>query len=362
MAWSLGPLVTVWMAGSMIHYTILPGCLTKSSFSVLIFSLLQIIVTGAISFSSQSANSQSSLRYLLAQPNVIVAAIAFAVAVGLTNTGVAFGSVSGTRLIKSLEPVLVACVQFVVHRQASAKGSQDPAWLFLLVAAIAVMLGSSSVYMTFYASGAALVSTLGIVLRNVFIKKELETGSVCRMPSEIQTAVNGIACGIFAVLTCVRIVFGDSVRADIAAFITRLPSIALACVTFAAFQIAAVLVLDCVSATRQSAIKSVHSSGVTLWTLLIQRSQQHAGLMIEEILPTVVWCATVVAIAVDARVSSHFGRHTGLHSDAFATTAGKGGVQALRIHKEGAWRILLGVCWAVLMYQSARGATEQKNQ
>lgn len=353
MSRSFAVLVAVWMAGSMIHYSILPGCLTQSFFSVLVFSLMETIVTVATAFHSRSAKFPSNIIHLLAEKNVIIAAVAFAIAITLTNTGVAFGSVSGTRLIKSLEPVLVTCVQFLVHaRHPSTKGSQEPAWMFLLIAAIVVMLGVSPVRMTVYASGAAFLSTLGIVLRNVFIKKELESGSLPSAMSDIQAAVNALACTLFLLVVCARVLFANAgIHADVLDLISRLPVIALACVTFAAFQIAAVLVLGRVSAARQSAIKSVHSSVVTLWTLLVQRP--HAGLRLEEIAPTTVWCVAVLAMAADARVDRASGHQP--ESGALGTSS-KSSVLVAHNRQLRAWQFLLGVCWAVLLCPTAMRA------
>lgn len=346
---SLGLLAAGWIAGSAVHYTILPHCLTQSSLSITMLSLLQVIMTGAIAlYSPHSAKSlPTPMHSLMARPNIIIAGLALAFAVALTNAGVAFGSLSGTRLIKSLEPVLVTVVQLCVHRESAAVDAttHDPAWLFLLSGAIAVMLGSSSVVMTPYASIAALLSTLSVVLRNVLVKKELESGSASCTPANIQAAISIVAGGMFALLTCLRVLIGSEVRADVDDFIERLPAIGLACVAFAMYQLAGILVLRRVSATRQSAIKSTHSSLVTMWTLFIQGS--HASILLEEVTPTAVWCTTVTAIALDARVS-------GIRANNLPAQDGKDADS--RQHSTRGkltWRILLGVCWATLIYQSA---------
>lgn len=355
-----------WMFGSAVHYTFLPRCLSRSMMSVVDFAILQAALTGVVSWAmrrgrhkpKQSQVPQHQLAPVAeaaggtaqdppvsavspapdGRSNILIAGAAFAVAITMTNASVAYGSVSGSRMVKSLEPAIVAALQLVAGMDSRA----DFPWVFLLALAVCMMLAVAPTGITLISAVAALLSTAGISTRNVYVKKHMlaakaasagllpsmgtpsslaiqdkpgvgsvagTQGSVAaakhRPPSsttDVQTYLNFVACAILMVFASGWVVLRGWGSSDVAMRTrVRLSDLVIASVSFAAFQVAALLVLEHVTPTRQAAIKSLQNALTTAWALLIDSNgKRHSAL---EIMPALVWGICVVALATDAQMS-----------------------------------------------------------
>jgi len=382
----------VWMFGSAVHYTFLPRCLSRSMVSVVEFAIIQTVLTGVMSSVyrrrprpkqvSHGQHQEQQKRHettvvatggIRAGPacaphlhaiacehlDTLVAGAAFAVAITMTNASVAYGSASGSRMVKSLEPAIVAAIQFVAGGMDSGGG--DSPWVCLIALAVCMMLAAAPQAVTFVSSAAALLSTAGIATRNVYVKRKMQadggrSGSAAAAWSappqgpaslanvaaaaskpaamlmtddgtqergltavtaaathgpfsrlvgsgsrvDVQTEVNFVACAVLVVLasgwTVVR--GWDSSRSVLRTHTSYLSDLVIASGSFAAFQIAALTVLERVTPTRQAAIKSLQNAATTAWVLLVEANGSTL-----QIVPALVWGVCVVALAMDARMS-----------------------------------------------------------
>lgn len=342
----------VWMLGSAIHYTFLPRCLARSLCSVIKFAMLQAAATGFLSwlvdYGRRNVNTRNQPQPLQQKPLkgaadapsqmptlaktsetpalslprshgcrvIVIAGAAFAIAITMTNASVAHGSVAGSRIVKSLEPPIVRTLQLLAGMEAQA----DLPWVFLLAIAVSMMLAVAPTGITAMSAAAALLSTAAIATRNVFVKRQMiairaaTPPSMAETPAEvpvrsdavmastawvtdIQTQLNLVACGILmATLACVHALWGAGHDSRGAHSHVATVDVAITCGSFAAFQVAALMVLERVSPTRQAAIKSLQNASTTAWTLLTD-TNGHGRHNALELVPAIVWGACVVALA-----------------------------------------------------------------
>jgi hypothetical protein len=336
----------VWMFGSAVHYTILPRCLSRSFLGIVGMSILQAALTGMVSWLKirvsrryQKRNRQAgeagdhlpaTTDATLSQDrtNVLIAGTAFAVAITMTNASVAYGSISGSRMVKSLEPAVVLALQLVAGIKLNHRA--DFPWVFLLAVAVIMLLTVAPTGITFLSATTALLSTAGISTRNVFVKKQMlathgrvaasasasaatvaeETTQALTSlnkpasptPQDVQTHLNFVACAILILVTSawIALLGWDDVQIALRNHIT-ISDVLTATTSFACFQVAALKVLESVSPTRQAAIKSLQNALTTAWALLIEtKGFRHSSL---EIVPAIVWGICVFALASDAQMS-----------------------------------------------------------
>jgi hypothetical protein len=338
----------VWMLGSAVHYTFLPRCLLRSWEAVVDFAIVQAALTGIVSgamrrLRRRPAHQEHQERpghpvdagAALAAPatakrraNVLIAGGAFAVAISMTNASVAYGSVSGSRMIKSLEPAIVSGIQLM----AGMDHRVEFPWVCLLAVAVSMMLAVAPTGITMLSAAAALLSTAGISTRNVFVKKQMAAGAKAypapascaesaratrgggsggggsgggglQLSTDPQTSLNFVACVILIAFASYGTLLGGwGSNSYYAAFVrVHMADLVIASASFAAFQVAALMVLERVSPTRQAAIKSLQNALITAWTLVIDsRGKRHTPL---EIVPALVWGLCVMALTMDARLS-----------------------------------------------------------
>jgi hypothetical protein len=318
------------MFGSAVHYTFLPRCLSRSLISVIDFAILQAALAGAVSWSTQrfrqtpqqtgvAPNTPASAEN---RSNILIAGVAFAVAIVMMNASVAYGSVSGSRMIKSLEPAIVSGIQLLSGTTMNHRA--DLPWVCLLAVAVSTMLAVAPTGITMFSAAAAFVSTAGISTRNVFMKNHmlqspnacaassppgsggmhcppppsLDVGMVSAMVSDAQTFLNIVACGILIPIASCCFMFPGSRQLP---GLVQASDVAIASVSFAAFQVAALMVLERVSPTRQAAIKSLQNTLTTAWAMLIDsKGKKHNSL---EIVPALVWGVCVTALATDVQMT-----------------------------------------------------------
>lgn len=291
--WLYGFTIAVWFLSASVHYTFLPRCFSivgsRRVASVFVFSALQTLITSILSrvteINQSSGWTTASLRF-----NIVVAALSHAITIMATNFSVAYGTVSGTRLIKSLEPTIVTLVQYL----AGMPLEEDTAWLTMLTWSVSLLCVTFSSEMTFVSSLAAMTSTAAIACRNVFLKRELLVTD--DSAATVQSQVNMMSCAVMLIgaLACVGAIGPKSSLLSL-----RDPlAVSIACGSFAIFQIAAVYVLTMVSPTRQASIKSVHNSMTTLWAIVLDRGK----VRMHEMAPISTWSVAVMALASNCKM------------------------------------------------------------
>lgn len=334
----------VWMIGSAVHYTFLPRCLSRSLVSVVNFAIMQAALTGVVSWTMRKfrqttkqthqadAGDAVSTTFPDNRANILIAGAAFAVAITMTNASVAYGSVSGSRMIKSLEPAIVSGIQLMAGMDQRA----DFPWVCLLAVAVSLMLSVAPTGITMLSATAALMSTAGISTRNVFVKRHMLMAKACatsspgseekacaggalsllsfcggsRWTTDAQTSLNFVACTVLIAVATGGLELGgsESHRQSTAAKL----DVVIALSSFAAFQVAALMVLERVSPTRQAAIKSLQNALTTAWALVIEsKSQRHSSL---EIVPALVWGVCVAALTTDAQLRTCEAIPSGQHA------------------------------------------------
>jgi hypothetical protein len=329
---------TVWMLGSAVHYTYLPKCLSRSLPDIVNFGILQAALTGFVSWSMRRISQKSkqtrqtgtsafshTIATIENRTNILIAGAAFAVAITMTNASVAYGSVSGSRMVKSLEPAIVAALQLLAGMDIRS----DFPWVLLLAFAVSMMLAVAPTGITMLSAAAALVSTAGISTRNVFVKKHMlavkaaETSSLGSQageevvpsaqalgaasapsfsdPQDVQTNLNFVTCAILCTVASGWVALRGWATVDVAVRKhVHASDLVIASISFAAFQVAALKVLESVSPTRQAAIKSLQNALTTAWALIIDSNGlRHSSF---EIVPSLSWGICVIALASDAKV------------------------------------------------------------
>lgn len=297
--------------------------------------------------------------------NVIMSGAAFATAVTLTNFSVAYGSLSGTRMIKSLEPAIVSGIQLLAGSDPRA----DLPWVALLAAAVSMLMVALPTGVTSTSALAALISTAAISTRNVFVKKHIsmvdfalddcietktqqtqsngEIQYLSRLrhawTSDIQTSLNFVATLILLAAVSGYLLFVErgSMRRVLSTLLTA--HVFMACISFAVFQVGALMVLERVSPARQAAMKSLHNAMTTAWAIALDSRGKWSNST--ELFPAIVWGVCVVALIMSAPLSVHTDKHASVSTDLKAHGVGNSRGSARF------WQAVYVTCWTLLLVQ-----------
>lgn len=341
------------MACSLIHYMYLPKCIAASVDELLAFTIIQTACTGALSWAAhrffgplrsvldvcdeglpeKSTDSTRAKRHM----NLYAGAF-FALATVSTNYSVAFGSVASSRMVKSFEPAIAAGFQSVAHMDING---MTP-WLFLLSHAVSLMLIVAPRGLTISSALAALCSSAGISARNVCIKLAHKDTSTHR---RVETDLNWIASTLLSgamlpVLACTGYrTFGHTLHA----LTIKTADVAIAATSFAAFQLAAIHVLQRVTPTRQSAMKSLQSSLLTAMVLLFDSIRSTGRNTLPQLIPAICWAICVSAISLSIKIDI-FGDLDECQSQRQVSCLQR---------RHGGWSIVFCSCTCALVAQSA---------
>lgn len=355
-----------WMICSSLHYAYLSATMSQAFESILSFSLIQTSCAGVLSFivhdwrfqnhrrqastDSKVFSQRSSCKaknFVGARRKLVLAGVSFALATILTNYSVKHGSLSSSRMLKSLEPAIVAAFQ----TWAGMNAQKETPWIYLMAYALVLMLIASPRGLTLTSAFAALTSSVGISCRNVLMKMlmledrdghMLVGGEHSAQPNtwmdhsahQMQTSVNFVACAF----TCLALgAFILWKRVPLVALDPKISTIAIACasLSFAVFQISAFYVLENVSPTQQSALKALQTTVTTAMAVLIDSEFQSYSLL--QILPAIIWAVCTVALSLNVSVD---------------IASGFSGWDAVRGWWRTAWHVIFFVCAFAALIQS----------